>query len=83
MMNCLEATKLISEAQEKALPLKTRMGLQVHLMMCSGCHNFKQQMGDLRAITRAYAKGENDLAEENPGSGTAAKELSVPGKEGQ
>jgi len=30
MMSCLEATKLISEAQEKALPLKTRMGLQVH-----------------------------------------------------
>jgi len=83
MMNCLEATKLISEAQEKALPLKTRMGLQVHLMMCGGCHNFKQQMGDLRAITRAYAKGENDVAEENPDSGTAAKAPSVPGKDSQ
>ncbi len=60
MMNCMEATKLISDAQEQALPLKTRMGLQVHLMMCSGCHNFKQQMGDLHAITRAYAKGEDE-----------------------
>jgi len=60
MMNCMEATRLISDAQEQVLPLKTRMGLQVHLMMCSGCHNFKQQMGDLHAITRAYAKGEDE-----------------------
>jgi len=52
-------------------------------MMCGGCHNFKQQMGDLRAITRAYAKGENDVAEENPDSGTAAKAPSVPGKDSQ
>jgi len=32
-------------------------------MMCSGCFNFKQQMGTLRSMTRAYAKGQNEEVE--------------------
>ncbi|PCJ90142.1 MAG: hypothetical protein COA46_12215 [Porticoccaceae bacterium] len=56
-MNCQQATRLLSDAQERKLSLKDRAVLKMHVMMCSGCRNFSQQMGDLRDITRAYAKG--------------------------
>jgi len=60
MLNCREATKLMSEAQEKPLALKTRFGLEVHLMMCSGCHNFKEQMAALRTMSHEYARGKDE-----------------------
>lgn len=60
MMNCKEATKLMSDAQEKPLNLTEKMPLKLHTMMCSGCRNFEQQMGDLRRITRAYVQGKYD-----------------------
>ena len=63
MMNCREATQLMSESQERKLSLTENMSLGMHTMMCKGCHNYKQQMGTLRTITRAYAKGKNEQAE--------------------
>jgi len=62
-MNCREATQLMSASQERELSLAERMSLGVHTMMCKGCHNYKQQMGTLRTITRAYAKGKNEQLE--------------------
>jgi len=56
MMNCREATRLMSESQERKLLVSNQMLLQLHVMMCSGCHNFKQQMGTIRTRTREYAK---------------------------
>lgn len=57
MMNCQEATRLLSDAQERELSLKERAALKFHVMMCSGCRNFGKQMGTLRDIARQYAKG--------------------------
>lgn len=60
MMNCREATKLLSDAQEQALPLAERAALQMHVMLCSGCSRFKQQIDSLRAMMRAFARGEDE-----------------------
>jgi hypothetical protein len=57
MMNCKQATALMSQQMERPLTLKERMALKFHTMMCSGCSNFDHQMHDLRQITRVYAKG--------------------------
>lgn len=59
-MNCREATQLMSASQERELSLPERMSLGMHTMMCKGCYNYKQQMGTLRTISRAYAKGKNE-----------------------
>ena len=56
MINCQQATRLMSDAQEGKLPLKDRAELKLHLMMCTGCRNFGKQMGVLREIAQAYAK---------------------------
>lgn len=57
MMNCKEATALLSQQMDRPLTRKERLLLKFHLMMCSGCSNFDNQMHDLRQITRVYAKG--------------------------
>lgn len=60
MLNCQSVTKLLSEAQERKLSLSEKVSLKMHLMMCSGCHNFGQQMHTIRHMARAYAKGKNE-----------------------
>lgn len=57
MLNCREATRLHSEAQERELTFKERTLLRMHVAMCSGCRNFGEQMKFLRDAMRAYAKG--------------------------
>lgn len=63
MLNCKDVTRLYSESQERELSLQERMSLKMHVMMCSGCRNFGQQMVILRQTARAYAKGADERAE--------------------
>lgn len=66
MLNCRDATRLMSEAQERSLALKDRMSLKMHVMMCSGCRNFGKQMHTLRHLARSFARGENESSAGNP-----------------
>lgn len=59
-MNCRNATRLMSKAQERPLSITERISLKLHLIICSGCKNFKDQMNTLRLMTRAYAKRKNE-----------------------
>ncbi|MDH3354662.1 MAG: zf-HC2 domain-containing protein [Chromatiales bacterium] len=52
MLNCKNATKLMSQAQDRPLFLKERISLRFHLMMCSGCNNYNQQMFLIRKACR-------------------------------
>jgi hypothetical protein len=56
-MNCKKATQLLSEAQDRELSLTDRAALKIHVMMCSGCSNFSQQLNLLRSFTRNYNQG--------------------------
>lgn len=60
MLNCIKATRLLSESQDRTLAVTERMSLKMHVMMCSGCRNFGTQMQTLRQVARAYAKGEDE-----------------------
>ncbi|GAB4216760.1 MAG: hypothetical protein Fur007_17420 [Rhodoferax sp.] len=64
MMNCQQATRLISESQDRALSLSEKVALKVHLMMCSGCKNFSLQIPFLSQAMKAYAKGMDETQEE-------------------
>ena len=63
MMNCREATELCSEEMERSLRLREQMSLGAHLMMCSGCTNFRKQMKTLRQVMQAYVEGRAVMAE--------------------
>ena len=44
MMTCKEAAQLISESKDRKLPLRSRMGLRFHLVMCKLCMGYKKQL---------------------------------------
>ena len=56
-MNCKQATRLMSDAQERQLSIKEKSFLKVHVVMCSACHNFGDQMKLLRGLSKNFAKG--------------------------
>ena len=57
MMNCKQATRLLSERMERDLNRRERLGLKLHVMLCRGCRNFGHQMRSLRDLAQSYAKG--------------------------
>lgn len=54
MLTCKEVTLLISEAQDRKLALAERVHLEMHLVICRGCSNFKKQMAFLRDAVHCY-----------------------------
>lgn len=48
MMPCKEATRLMSEQLDRKLSTGETVSLKLHLMMCTGCANFKNNMTFLR-----------------------------------
>lgn len=63
MLNCREVTELCSEEMERPLRLREQMSLGGHLLMCSGCTNYRKQMKTLRQVMQAYAEGRAVMAE--------------------
>lgn len=56
-MNCKQATKILSDSQERQLSLKEKITLSMHTSMCSGCRNFSKHLGTIRSISQQFAKG--------------------------
>lgn len=54
MLNCKEATRLMSEAQDRPLNVGEKLQLEMHLAMCRGCRNFREQMDFLRLACRRF-----------------------------
>jgi predicted anti-sigma-YlaC factor YlaD len=52
MLNCKQATALLSQRMERKLGPGERLSLKMHLVMCSGCRNFGRQMDFLRQALR-------------------------------
>jgi predicted anti-sigma-YlaC factor YlaD len=50
MMSCKETTYLLSQQQDRKLSATETMALRFHLMMCSGCSNFANNMTFLRKV---------------------------------
>ncbi len=74
MMNCEQATRLMSDGRERDLSLRERAAIKIHTLMCDGCSNFNAQIHDISQISRRYAKereGQEDQANTGPkGDGT-------------
>lgn len=48
MLNCKEASQLISQSLDRPLSWSERWQLKVHLWMCDACRRFKQQLNQLK-----------------------------------
>lgn len=69
MLNCNEVTRLCSDELERPLHLGERTALHVHLMMCSGCTNYRNQVKTLRQVMQAYADGKAIAEDAEPDRG--------------
>ena len=52
MIDCKEASRLISENADRPLPLVRRLQLRLHLFVCDACTNFSRQVRQLRQALR-------------------------------
>lgn len=66
MLNCREATFLMSQRQERDLSITERMKVRLHATMCRGCSNFGRQLPDLGMAAKAYARAKADHDEAQP-----------------
>jgi len=52
MLNCKQASELMSLAMDTQLSFGKKMSLKLHVMMCHGCSNFMSQISFLRKAGR-------------------------------
>lgn len=59
MLNCKQASELLSQAQDRALGLRQRILLKLHLLACTGCSRLSRQLQLMRrALHRLRDSGE-------------------------
>lgn len=44
MMNCRQATELVSHSHDRPLSWHENIKLRLHLLICNGCNNYKKQL---------------------------------------
>lgn len=59
--SCREATRLQSEAMDRPLSLRKRIGLRLHLMLCRWCRRYGKQIGFLRSVAHEHEKHDEIL----------------------
>ena len=47
MLNCKEVTEVCSAEMERPLRLGEQVSLRTHLMMCTGCSEYRRQLKTL------------------------------------
>lgn len=55
--NCKQTSELLSQGQDRSLSLAERLRLNLHLLMCTRCRTFTQQLAFMRAALRRYRDG--------------------------
>ena len=52
MLSCKDVTRLISESMDRSLPLRKRIGVRVHLLICKFCARYERQLLQIREMAR-------------------------------
>jgi hypothetical protein len=59
-LNCRNATRLVSDQQERPLDALERTGLAIHLMGCGNCRRYRDQIQMLDELCKAASDVPND-----------------------
>ena len=53
-LTCKEASRLLSQSQDRSLGPGERLSLRLHLAVCDACTNVSRQLAFLRRALRRY-----------------------------
>ena len=65
MGKCKDVTRLLSDALDRSLTAGEWLATRVHLPMCSGCRNYRQQIALLRAASHELSGGARTVRRES------------------
>ncbi len=52
MLDCKQASQLISQSLDRSLTLRERLSLKLHLLICEFCKRFSQHMQTIRVALK-------------------------------
>ena len=62
MLSCKDASRLVSDSQERELGLRERLNLRIHLWMCVNCRRFERQILFMRKALHLLSRhAESDM----------------------
>ena len=70
---CTDVTRLVSESMDRTLPVLTRIKLRLHLMICEGCAQYRQQLLNIRQALQRPASPSQDQRQDEPPLSPAAQ----------
>jgi predicted anti-sigma-YlaC factor YlaD len=73
MLNCKDASHLISQRLDRPLGRRERWGLRMHLLMCRYCRRFSRQLGLIHLALRKLGR-ESEQTEEGAELSAEARE---------
>ncbi|MDC6165875.1 MULTISPECIES: zf-HC2 domain-containing protein [unclassified Roseateles] len=59
--SCKQVTHLVLQAEDRALPLRERLAVRLHMLVCKACPRFADQVALMRSASkrwRAYSESE-------------------------
>jgi predicted anti-sigma-YlaC factor YlaD len=58
MLSCKEVSIKVSESLDRKLPLRERLKVKLHLLICQACQHMVRQLALLHAASRRFASAE-------------------------
>ncbi|WP_349743471.1 zf-HC2 domain-containing protein [Roseateles cavernae] len=59
--SCKQVTHLVLQAEDRALPLRERLAVRLHMLVCQACPRFADQVALMRSASkrwRTYSESE-------------------------
>lgn len=56
MLNCRQTSELMSQALDRRLGFRERLGLRLHLLVCNGCRNARKHLLFIRDACAAWLR---------------------------
>jgi hypothetical protein len=54
VLSCKEITQLVSESLDRRLPLRQRLAIRVHILLCTLCNRYRRHLLFIRDAVRLH-----------------------------
>ena len=62
---CREVVRILSQSMDSKLPLKTKVQLRFHYLICAWCQRYEKQLHELRKFARAVPDHVEEMSMES------------------